>query len=126
IQKECMDIIQNVDEDLESRITACDDFEMLIESMDNANDLESLKLWTPLLNLLSDKEAEIRMYAAWILGTSIQNNEKAKDSFLKNNGLSIMLNCLSSEMDSATRLKILYCLSGTIRNHPSIFEEFQK
>lgn len=59
---------------LESRLTAFDNLEQLVESLDNANLLGKLGLWTPLLDLLGHGEREIRLMAAWCVGTAVQNN----------------------------------------------------
>jgi len=42
-------------------------------------DLRPLKLWPVLLDVFtSTTEPEIKMYIAWIFGTSVQNNETAQ------------------------------------------------
>ncbi|KAK0544571.1 hsp70 nucleotide exchange factor fes1 [Tilletia horrida] len=85
--------------DHEERIIALDNFEMLIESIDNANLLQPLKLWKPLLSLLHPSEfeselstdssrltpeqvQEIQAAAAWIIGTAVQNNPKCQTELL--------------------------------------------
>lgn len=64
---------------LEQKVIAFEDFEMLIQGIDNANNLEPLKLWTPLIEQLDNPEAELRNYAAWCAGTAVENNEKAQE-----------------------------------------------
>lgn len=78
--KDAMSAIQNPEVDLENRLIAFDNFEQLVEGIDNANNLEALKLWVPLVEQLENTEAEIRMYAAWCIGTSVQNNVKAQET----------------------------------------------
>lgn len=75
--KDIMETVGN-SQKLEEKISLLDEFEMLVESADNANDLQPLKLWPVLMNLLKDTESDIRKYAAWIMGTAIQNNEKGQ------------------------------------------------
>jgi hsp70-interacting protein len=79
LMKAAMEALQSDEVDLENKMIAFDNFEQLIESIDNANNLEPLGLWTPLVELLKHEEAEMRRYAAWCIGTAVQNNEKAQD-----------------------------------------------
>lgn len=85
MMKDNMEVIKRDDCDLEDRITAFDNFEQLIENLDNANNLEPLNLWIPLVEQLENKEAELRRFAAWCIGTAVQNNiktqEKVRSSF---------------------------------------------
>lgn len=60
----------------------------MIESLDNANDMETLNLWKPLLGLLSAPEDEIRQQAAWVCGTAIQNNPKSQQAVRPSSALS--------------------------------------
>lgn len=36
-------------------------------------------MWTPLVGVLGDEEGELRLMAAWCVGTAVQNNEKAQE-----------------------------------------------
>ncbi|KAK5630817.1 hypothetical protein RRF57_006532 [Xylaria bambusicola] len=72
---------------LESRLTAFDNFEQLIESLDNANLLSKLGLWTPLLECLAHDEAEIRLMTAWCVGTAVQNNEPSQERLVALGGI---------------------------------------
>jgi hypothetical protein len=79
LMKAAMEALYSDEVDLENKMIAFDNFEQLIESIDNANNLEPLGLWTPLVELLKHEEAEMRRMAAWCIGTAVQNNEKAQD-----------------------------------------------
>ena len=79
LMKSAMDALYSPDVDLENKMIAFDNFEQLIESLDNANNMEPLGLWTPLVQLLSHEEADMRRMAAWCVGTAVQNNEKSQD-----------------------------------------------
>ncbi|KAI3324980.1 Fes1-domain-containing protein [Xylariaceae sp. AK1471] len=72
---------------LESKLTAFDNLEQLIESLDNANLLSKLGLWTPLLECLAHEEAEIRLMAAWCVGTAVQNNEPCQERLVALGGV---------------------------------------
>ncbi|GAP89100.1 putative hsp70-like protein [Rosellinia necatrix] len=72
---------------LESKLTAFDNLEQLIESLDNANLLSKLGLWTPLLGCLAHDEGEIRLMAAWCVGTAVQNNEPCQERLVALGGV---------------------------------------
>lgn len=67
------------DVSLDDKLVAFDNFEQLIESLDNANNMEPLGLWSPLVGLLAHREPDMRRMAAWCVGTAVQNNEKSQD-----------------------------------------------
>lgn len=79
MMKDNMEVIKRNECDLEDRITAFDNFEQLIENLDNANNLEALNLWIPLIEQLDSKEAEMRRFAAWCISTAVQNNIKTQE-----------------------------------------------
>ncbi|KAI0447533.1 nucleotide exchange factor Fes1-domain-containing protein [Xylaria telfairii] len=72
---------------LESKLTAFDNLEQLIESLDNANLLSKLGLWTPLLECLAHDEDQIRLMAAWCVGTAVQNNEPSQERLVALGGV---------------------------------------
>ena len=74
-----MEVIQHPDATPEQKVLAFEDFEMMIQGIDNANNLEPLKLWTPLAEQLENPEADLRKYAAWCVGTAVENNVKAQE-----------------------------------------------
>jgi hsp70-interacting protein len=77
--KDAMTAIQHPDVSLDNKITAFDNFEQLVEGIDNANNMEPLGLWAPLVELLGSEEAELRKWAAWCLATAVSNNVKAQE-----------------------------------------------
>lgn len=79
LMKAAMEVLHSDESDLENKMIAFDNFEQLIEGIDNANNLEPLGLWTPLVQLLKHEEADMRRMAAWCIGTAVQNNERAQD-----------------------------------------------
>ncbi|KAA8563920.1 hypothetical protein EYC84_011927 [Monilinia fructicola] len=76
---------------LEDKVVAFDNFEQLIENLDNANNIEALQLWQPLLGFLAHEEKEIRKMAAWCVGTAVQNNEKSQRCMLKEGGVPLLV-----------------------------------
>ncbi|KAI1636390.1 Fes1-domain-containing protein [Biscogniauxia mediterranea] len=72
----------------EARLTAFDNFEQLVESLDNANLLERLGLWTPLLSCLAHpSDADLRRMAAWCIGTAVQNNAPCQERLVALGGI---------------------------------------
>ncbi|KAJ1023152.1 hypothetical protein NDA16_003305 [Ustilago loliicola] len=86
---------------LEDRVVALDNFEMLIEQVDNANNITSMKMWQPIISLLSASEPEIQTAAAWILGTAVQNNDKAQMAVLEYQPMAALVDLLQSETEQA-------------------------
>ncbi|RUS19624.1 hypothetical protein BC937DRAFT_87186 [Endogone sp. FLAS-F59071] len=43
-------------------------------------DIQNMKLWPPILSLLSSPEPSLRKGAAWVCGTAVQNNIKAQQA----------------------------------------------
>lgn len=79
LMRESMRAITSDEMDLENKLTAFDNFEQLVEQIDNANNIEPLGLWPPLLQQLESEEADLRRMAAWCVGTAVQNNVKAQE-----------------------------------------------
>ena len=102
---------------LDDRLIAFDNFEQLIENLDNANNLGPLKLWEPLLGCLANEHADIRMMAAWCVGTAVQNNEKSQKMMVDNGGVAPLVKLAVAEGErSDVRRKAIYGLSSAVRN----------
>ena len=71
LMMENMKLVTNPEVDLENKLIAMDNFEMLIENLDNANNIENLKLWESIIKVLSYEEAELRSIALSIVGLSL-------------------------------------------------------
>jgi hypothetical protein len=73
--------------DLKTRIEACENFQILVEDLNNANNLHNIPqykdgprgLWTPLLALLDSEEPEIRSWAALCCHSAVQNNVETQE-----------------------------------------------
>jgi hypothetical protein len=121
LMKAAMELITSPDESisLEERLTAFDNFEQLIESLDNANNLSNLSLWTPLIELLSHSDPDFRRYAAWCVGTAVQNNAPSQERFLTAGGVPklVALAAGEDEKDAQVKRKAVYALSSAVRNY---------
>lgn len=103
---------------LDQKLIAFDNFEQLIESLDNANNMSQLGLWTPLLAQLAAAEPDLRRYAAWCVGTAVQNNERSQERLLAAGGLPGLVRLATDAAeDEAVRRKAVYALSSACRNY---------
>jgi len=110
---------------LDDKLIAFDNFEQLIENLDNANNLGPLALWTPLLSCLAHEEADIRRMAAWCVGTAVQNNEKSQERLLAMNGIPPLVKLALGEKEgSQVRRKAVYALSSACRNYQPAMDVF--
>ncbi|PWN32412.1 Fes1-domain-containing protein, partial [Meira miltonrushii] len=105
------------------RIQALDNFEMLIEQIDNANNITSMKMWEPLLGLLTGSQEShatspaIQVATLWIVGTAVQNNDKAQMTVLQFGFLKPIISLLVHGADGQVRSKALYALSGILKHN---------
>lgn len=110
---------------LEDKLVAFDNFEQLIESLDNANNIANLGLWTPLLEQLKAEEGECRKMAAWCIGTAVQNNEKTQEKLLAMGGIPGLVEMALKESETAdVRRKAVYALSSAVRNYQPATDVF--
>ena len=117
LMREAMTVIQNPDATLSAKMAAFDNFEQLVESIDNANNLTPLGLWGPLVAQLASGEAELRKMAAWCIGTAVQNNVKAQERLLAVNGIPVLCRLAVEDADEDARRKCVYALSSEVRNY---------
>lgn len=128
LMREAMAVVRNEEAELENRLVAMDNFEMLIENLDNANNIENMKLWTPLLETLSDSEENLRAAALSVIGTAAQNNEPTQNAFSKQEeGLMKIIQLANDTKEPLNvRCKAFYALSNLIKNHTVLATEFLK
>jgi hsp70-interacting protein len=120
LMKSSMSAILSTDPEitLDDKLIAFDNFEQLIENLDNANNLGPLALWTPLLSCLGSDESEIRRMAAWCVGTAVQNNETSQERLLAMNGIPPLVKLAVGEKEGqGVRRKAVYALSSACRNY---------
>lgn len=103
----------------------------LIESIDNANMITSMKMWPPLLSLLASPSERIQLATLWIIGTALQNNPAAQDAFLQThtegqaNSLDTVLGLLNHSAHMGVRAKAMYALSALLGHHPRAVRDFE-
>lgn len=116
--KEAMTAIQDPEVSLEDKLVAFDNFEMMIEQLDNANNIENLKLWEPLIAQLSSPESQLRLMAAWCCGTAVQNNPKSQAAFFNAGGMPKIVDLALKDGAADVRKKAVYAISSAVRNSP--------
>lgn len=117
LMKEAMAVLHSDEVDVDNKHIAFDNLEQLIETIDNANNLEPLGLWPPLLQLLDHEDAGMRRMAATCVGTAVQNNVRAQQHLVSlQTALPALVARALSDPDAAVRRKAVYALSSAVRN----------
>lgn len=127
LMKESISIIKSTDPEIkyDDKVIAFENFEMLIENLDNAMNIENLKLWDAIIDELKSQEEEFRQLACSIIGTAVQNIEKSQKDFLKyEDGVKTLVQLALN--DAGCRLKALYALSNLIRNNEDSYSQFNQ
>ncbi|CCE81685.1 Piso0_002348 [Millerozyma farinosa CBS 7064] len=128
LMKQAFQVIENPEATVENKEIAFDNFEMLIENLDNANNIENLGLWPNLINQLEENIPEsLRVLAASCVGVAVQNNPTSQENFVKHNGVSALVSIASDKKSPVElELKTLFALSSLLRNSPVAYAEFEK
>lgn len=116
LMKAAMSAITSADTPLPDKLIAFDNFEQLIESIDNANNMTPLELWGPLVRQMQSKEADLRRMAAWCVGTAVQNNTRAQECILAMGVMPLLVSLALDDDDERVRRKAVYALSSAVRN----------
>ncbi|TKA83082.1 hypothetical protein B0A55_00930 [Friedmanniomyces simplex] len=112
--------------DMDNKMIAWDNLEQLIEQIDNANNLESLGMWAPLVQQLGAEEAGSRMMAAWCCSTAVQNNIKSQEKLLANGAVEKLVGLVLKDGDQGVRKKACNALSSAVRNFQPGMDELEK
>jgi hsp70-interacting protein len=102
---------------IDDKLVAFDNFEQLIENLDNANNLAPLGLWTPLLASLAHSDLEMRTMAAWCVGTAVQNNLPSQERLVAMNGIPPLARIAVNDDAPKVKRKAVYALSSACRNY---------
>lgn len=112
--------------DLENKLVAWDNFEQLIEQLDNANNMQPLGMWIPLVEQLDHEESEMRRMAAWCCSTAVQNNAASQERLLAISAIPKLLNLVLEDPVQAVRKKAASALSSEVRNYQPAVDELIK
>ncbi|KAG9675461.1 armadillo/beta-catenin-like repeat-containing protein, partial [Aureobasidium melanogenum] len=120
-----MQAIHDPEVDHENKGIAWDNFEQLVENLDNANNMEQLGLWMPLVQMLESEEKQDREMACWCLGTAVQNNIKSQERALAVGAIPKVAK-LCSDADAGVRKKAIRVISSEVRNYQPALDEAVK
>lgn len=127
LMKEALTVAVDRNRSDDERIQALDDFEMLVEQIDNANNIAKLEMWSPLQDLLtaSESSAEISTQVLWIIGTALQNNPKAQLAYMNLSppALPTIVGFLNASQSSGQRSKAIYALSGLLKHNKKAVDD---
>ncbi|KAF2878497.1 putative Hsp70 nucleotide exchange factor [Massariosphaeria phaeospora] len=116
MMRESMAVVQSDNADNKIKVQAFDNLLQLVEHIDNANNLEPLKLWTPLVAQLEHPEAEIRSRAAWCCAIAVQNNIKSQERILVLGAIPTLARMAIQDPEQLVRKKSILALSSIVRN----------
>ncbi|EGP83852.1 unnamed protein product [Zymoseptoria tritici ST99CH_1A5] len=126
LMRMAMTSILDAETPLDQKLIAWENLELLIEQIDNANNMEPLGLWPPLIKQLDNDEAEMRRSAAGCVAAAVQNNVKSQEIALGHDGLVDGLVKLATEDSTqAVRKKAISALSGLVRNFQRGLDEVE-
>ncbi|KAF1961307.1 putative Hsp70 nucleotide exchange factor [Byssothecium circinans] len=115
--KDAMNIIDDSASTTEQKEVAFEDFEMLIQGIDNANNMESLGLWSRLIDKFQHEESNLRLWAAWCAGTAVENNPKAQERLLILGAIPSLVKLATEDESVDVRKKAVRALSAVSRNY---------
>lgn len=116
LMKDAMHAIEHPELSIEDKEQAFENLMELVEQIDNANNLENLGLWPPLLQKLDHEESSLRMWAAWTCGAATQNNPKTQAKFAELGGVEKVAKMAVSDPVKEVRLKSVFAVSSVVRN----------
>lgn len=116
LMKENMAAIKSPEVDKDNKLVAFDNYLQLIEQIDNANNMEPLGLWIPLVEELESAEPEIRQMAAECVSAAVQNNSKAQERALILGTIPKLVDMAVNDNDTRARKKAVLAISSLIRN----------
>lgn len=128
LMKQAILVVENPEAEKQDKLVALENFEMLIENLDNANNIENLKLWPSVIGQLLSTNVDFQVLAASIIGIATQNNPDSQRAFLsKENGLSKLVELASSsEIPKELVMKSLFAIASLIRNFQQGTEDLVK
>ncbi|KAF2772305.1 putative Hsp70 nucleotide exchange factor [Teratosphaeria nubilosa] len=109
-----------------NKLIAWDNLERLIEPIDNANNLESLGMWKPLIEQLDHAEPGMRRSAAACCSTAVQNNIKSQEKLLQHGGMPTLARLATEDPDRGVRKKAVSALSSQVRNFQPGLDELER
>lgn len=132
LMKQAIQVVEHPEATLENKQIALENFEMLIENLDNANNIENLKLWPNIIKLLNDEDGdcaddELKLLACSIIGIAVQNNPQSQEAFIGHEGGIEQLIKIGTEYENkSVQLKAIFALSSLLRNFKLAYTKFEQ
>lgn len=126
LMKQAMIVAGNPEATQDAREVALENFEMLIENLDNANNIENLKLWPNVIAQLLSEFVSLQVLGASIVAIATQNNPSSQEAFLKaEGGFSKLIELASAEeTPKELKMKALFALASVVRNYQDATDKF--
>ncbi|KZT68029.1 nucleotide exchange factors-like protein [Daedalea quercina L-15889] len=129
LMKEALAIAVDESKEEDMRIQALDDFEMLVEQIDNANNIEKMKMWERIQKLLQSPNPSdaIKAQTLWVIGTAVQNNPSAQKAYLALSPMPTLLTFLAPSVKSSKlRSKAVYAISGLLKHNAAAVKQLDE
>lgn len=121
--KKAIDVL-NKSEDVNELKDALEILEFHTQSIDHANNLDKLSGLDPVLRMLEHNDDGVKLMAAWVLGTCSQNNPEFQQLLYDRGGIEKLSNIFISSDNNELLRKIIYAISGSLRNQESSIQSF--
>jgi len=103
---------------------ALEGIQYFVEDLDLANDLIKVNGLQPIVNLVSHDDADIRLWAAWIVASVSQNHPNTQLALVKLDILSHLCKAIQKETSDEVKDKHLYALSSVTSGNQSLMDQF--
>lgn len=124
--KECIALYADAAASDEDTLNALYTLEEIIENIDWANDLHTLKGLVPLFDRLEHRSDDVRAYAAACIGAAAQNNPKVQAQILELGAFGRLVAAAQREQQPAVLAKMFYAISSMIRSsHVALIAFFE-
>lgn len=114
LMKQSIAVLHHPEASLETKEVAFDNFEMLIEQLDNANNIGNMKMWPAIVEQMDLAEPTLRTRAASVVGVAVQNNPDSQKAFTESGGIAKLVQLATDEYEPC-RLKAVLALAGVVR-----------
>lgn len=128
LMQQGLTVIRNPESTLESKEIAFENFEMLIENLDNANNIGNMKMWPYVAEQLDASiPTSLRVYAASVIGIAVQNNPNSQQHFIDQcDGLQKLITIANDpSTPQELLLKSYFAIASLLRNFPTAYTKFE-
>jgi len=98
----------------------------LVEDLDNARDFMTIGGFKQVMELLGSDTPELVAATAWVVGTAVQNQRELQLHMLELELMAPLLQLLHDHSAIDVRAKVLYAVSGLLRNCPEAQLDFRR